>query len=406
MSTLKIESLDNLLQLWEDVNLSAAIAHRLFELRLKIDGTARPLFMTGSEINDKLALVRPIPNYTNFRKELEKGVTDIDYVKYLPRVPKELRNKFTNSEEFSYCREWVDPTIACPVSISKWVYSKKVVSISKNVKVIPKSVKDGNYLNQLPYDQFILSLSNPLSIFEAKKGKFLIKEMIVFKDGGFVFVYPFAPNYLEGSLSKETRERWAKLLFLKSNSDFHKAALKEGFRELDQMRSIQSFWISIFSSDGDIYWLDKNGSLDVSDNNPHKKASQCIMEAINFVAYSIANASPEEEFYEEITLDSPISEEEKKEGSPSLENDAEIQPLSWNEILSGNVQYLKIRNVNGVKKLVKTSGVEKSPHVRRGHYHKYHTKDGVVKKWLNPITVREDKLKTTSLKGGNLAIKE
>lgn len=424
MSTLKLENLEAALTSWEHMNLMAQVSEKT--VLISLENKYKVKFpeisndaLIGSEISSSGMIVKPIENYKNFRKDLENSKSEIDYQKYLPRVPKDLRELIGPTKELFvltkyFCRE----ILSFPMFLSEWMKSKRVITLNKNVKIEKKLLTtEQNYLDKLPYDQFILR--SPQS-FSLKFGRTTIQssEVMIIKKSGLINMLFFSDTFLEA----HNKGKDGASESLKSFNDFLKMDKKHSARWAQNFINspfpeikYPNPMIMTFSETGDLIYFTKEGIkiIEPIENDRIINLGESYKSHVDFISffngflYTLANASPEEEIvYDIIEEELPKEENSTNEKLVTESVESETIKLDWNEISNSSIVHLSVKKVNGEKKFVKSSGIEKAPHLRRKHYHTFHTKNGPIKKVVEQLIVRKDKLKEKGLSGGVIELKK
>lgn len=417
MSTFKIENLESCLAMWEDYNLMATVYEKVYQIarensQRNIGKGVPPLpSLIGSEITEVGNLGRPIVGYQNLRKELENSKTEIEYQKYLPRVPKDLRELFDDKELFVLARGRCHPFVSFPMFLSQWIRSKRVITINKKVKIETREIiGTNNSFDKLPYDQFLLYLANPFTLNLQGKKVIETSQVVVFKQDHLIFML-LIPNISiadEVLLTSEERTSFRNFLNMdrkKSNEWMKNPPMR--WRELNPViltLSDQGYMVSVNNEGKSVF-----APLDTTIQGKTSEFKSLIdfIKFFNGFIYTLAHATPEEEIVQGINITDVVADNQQSEKDSNSSNVADDTPnLAWNEVLNDFVQHLKVKNVNGETKYIKSNGFEVSPHLRRGHFHTFHTKNGPVLKWVNNLIVRKDKLNNEVIKGGVLKLND
>lgn len=417
MSTFKIENLESCLAMWEDYNLMATVYEKVYQIarensqRNPSKGIPPLPSLVGSEITEVGNLGRPIIGYQNLRKELENSKTEIEYEKYLPRIPKDLRELFDDKELFVLARGRCHPFVSFPMFLSQWIRSKRVIAINKKVKIETREIiGNDNSFDKLPYNQFLLHLANPFTLNLQGKKVIETSQVVVFKQDHLIFML-LIPNISiadEVLLTSEERKSFRNFLNMdrkKSNECMKNLPMRwREFNPVILTLSDQGYMVSISNEGKSIF-----APLDTTIQGKTSEFKSLIdfIKFFNGFIYTLAHATPEEECMQGIIItDAPKDSNDSRDNPNSSEETDNVPSLAWNEVLNDFVQHLKVKNVNGETKYIKSNGFEVSPHLRRGHFHTFHTKNGPVLKWVNNLIVRKDKLNSEVIKGGVLKLND
>ncbi len=414
MSTFKIENLESCLAMWEDYNLMATAYEKVYQIARENSergigkGTPPLPSLVGSEITQVGNLGRPILGYQNLRKELENSKTEIDYQKYLPRIPKDLRELFDDKELFVLARGRCHPFVSFPMFLSQWIRSKRVIAINKKVKIETREIIGiNNSFDKLPYDQFLLYLATPFTLNLQGKKVIETSQVVVFKQDHLIFML-LIPNISIADdilLTLEERNDIRRFLAMdrkKSNEWMKNPPMRwREFNPVILTLSDQGYMVSV-SNDGKSIFAPLDTTI--QGKTSEFKSLIDFIKFFNGFIYTLANATPEEEIFQEIVIARNLDKITENSGSSDEKGDTEN--LAWNEVLNDFVQHLKVKNVGGEVKYIKSNGFEVSPHLRRGHLHTFHTKNGPVLKWVNNLIVRKDKLNNEVIKGGVLKLND
>lgn len=414
MSTFKIENLESCLAMWEDYNLMATVYEKVYQIARENSergigkGTPPLPSLVGSEITEVGNLGRPIMGYQNLRKELENSKTEIDYQKYLPRIPKDLRELFDDKELFVLARGRCHPFVSFPMFLSQWIRSKRVIAINRKVKIeTTEIIGINNSFDKLPYDQFLLYLANPFTLNLQGKKVIETSQVVIFKQDHLIFML-LIPNISiadEVLLTPEERKSLRNFLAMdrkRSNEWMKNPPMRwREFNPVILTLSDQGYMVSI-SNDGKSVFAPLDTTI--QGKTSEFKSLIDFIKFFNGFIYTLANATPEEEIFQEIVIAENL--DGKTENSGSSDEKTNTENLAWNEVSNDFVQHLKVKNVNGEVKYIKSNGFEVSPHLRRGHFHTFHTKNGPVLKWVNNLIVRKDKLNSEVIKGGVLKLND
>ncbi|MES2023307.1 MAG: hypothetical protein V4439_01360 [Patescibacteria group bacterium] len=192
-------SLDHLidsLKFWEDINLNAQMLF-LFNLMFNKDPDLRELEifsvfsppMIGSELTERGNLGRAIEGYTRLRTSLEKNGGIFDPYQFLPRVPTALREQISDRADFAELAG-NDNTSTFPWFLHKWLETRKVMEVSHPEKIPLVDPCQKSFLDSMPYDHWMLTLSKPIASIPKSKEQEVVfyKNFIVCREGAFLRV--------------------------------------------------------------------------------------------------------------------------------------------------------------------------------------------------------------------------
>ena len=262
----------------------------------------------------------------------------------------------------------------------------------------------------MPYDQFLLYLANPFTLNLQGKKVIETSQVVVFKQDHLIFML-LIPNISiadEVLLTSEERTSFRNFLNMdrkKSNEWMKNPPMRwREFNPVILTLSDQGYMVSVSNEGKSIF-----APLDTTIQGKTSEFKSLIdfIKFFNAFIYTLAHATPEEEAIQGITItDVPKDSQEPNDDVNSPQELDEVHNLAWNEVLNDFVQHLKVKNINGEVKYIKSNGFEVSPHLRRGHFHTFHTKNGPVLKWVNNLIVRKDKLNSEVIKGGVLKLND
>lgn len=172
MKALTVTTLEQALQYWEDANLYGEL---MFQSRLKSLTPSAMMYipLPGSESSEFGWLARKIENYELLRKELRSGSVK-DPTVYLPRIPKEYKERFT--DHYTFLENQGFSFLQLPLHLASWLHTKKVCRLTQEAE-IPQIPLTESYLHLLPYDNFVLYLNDPF-VFNTKDADEGIPELI------------------------------------------------------------------------------------------------------------------------------------------------------------------------------------------------------------------------------------
>lgn len=418
-NTLILEDLKDALLLWEDVNMYGEV---LFQLSNRLSIKELPDYtypLVGTELDDYNIIRRAIKNFQGFRHLIENHMGISDPTLFLPRVPKEQREKYPNKLDFFHS-DLVHDFLLFPFMLSTWVEYKKVF-VMENIDLIkPFNVYEENYLDKLPYGSFILKLNEPVKIyFHSTKVEREFGTILVTSDGTVIDTLFIQSNLKAWCLSPKSRNLLQNLSFTKPKEilkqvkkipRFNTKMLCEGF----------AVEISTGLKWADNYSVSNDKTIqyrwDLSGEKP--KLISGINGNFHREDYEAANTSEVQDIlkFQKRMINTLngfckfVAELPPKRTSILLGNSPFVSPSTselteWNAIPITNVFYLKeTAEVSTGEKIlmIYNGGGEKSPHWRRGYFRVY--KDG-TRIWINKVLVRKDKLETENLKGSVAVIK-
>jgi hypothetical protein len=427
---LSLDFLYHTLEFWEDVNHYAEMRFgiNLKFPKMKEDAMKLNLYpCEGSEISMNGTLSRSIAEYKNLRKILESG-KPFDHIKLLPRVPKEFRNKFERAEEY-ICANNLDPLLLFPKFISNWLDSKKVCRIAnpRKIEYIDPSVD--NYLHHLPYSNFILSISEPLTTLlmanmAAKSEVATYSNYFVSKEGDELWMLAIPDGIENFSLGHAVRKQMIEIQNVSPSIKFEKLQrLVSAFQEnvadwnektiaFTEVRANIKTGSVVVAINGEL--VDRFFAPDFATGNtdgPLSTAQNAVKMSkvnsllfLNGVCKLLANYVPDEVQLIDVAAvpvnnlpTDPMMEQSKSNTEPISVTETQ----KWYEVALGNVTFITFKK--GKSKTAEPyvhTGREMPFHTRRKHQRNYRNELGEIVKTItiNEVKVRADKEQS----GGNI----
>ncbi len=403
MSQLLIaKELNQLLQYWEDCNLSGEFK---FQVALKTKGiknTSADLdALIGSELNRLGLFARSIPGYQNLRKILA-GHPYTHQTNFLPRIPKDMRDIFKGSHDLFLDHEFVKTPVHISQYFLKWNETRKACVVEDAIPIPTIDLRKENWLDKLPYHAFFLKLASPFVFQDPGVNlEWSLDSFLICNDGDYVRIMSW-PREIERFLftdkeRKDIRDGITDLIrnkIPKKNTVMTASKIDDWFlsnlavqKGTSNVRIVQGPEANILHSD--IYnpekWVDPFKTI------PELYVRlRIMMETINGFCKLMATlpAKPT----------AKVIESSQNAHSPAI-------PRQWFELPMQLVDYFHTDTVNEIIVIHRGSGSEKSPHVRRGHTRRMVKKDGrIIEIWIEETVIRADKLITEQLQGGALKI--
>lgn len=451
--TIVLLSLQQALAYWERVN---RVGDMIFHVCQKVwpyhkhldnaESQKRFKALPGSELTSQYRLGRAVNNYTQLRKILEHG-EDFNPLQFLPRIPKDKREKFTSQSEYleaAYNHSLRTSAYLLPLFIQKWLGGKKVCEVMNPKQIKLVDTCERSYLSYLPYNSFILKLHEPLSRVLLMGGQqenhtCYYGEFLVYRDGDILKVLGLPSDLQFMGLTQEQKSILDNVSALTRNSTskkventLHAYSTKCG----DPINLVEDFLfekINILSGNISIY--DQNFIPQEFDplaaiekylyKAKHKSTDEVLTELADgwspgvllFFLNGLGKLFYEYELPEEIKLydlspsnnchknnDHTPSESKISTIPEGLPNEHEAQ--KWYEVTQGNITFVTLPKSRVKKTGVKIhTGREMPPHLRRGHYRHFRDDDGVIVKkvFIKQATIRKDKLKNGETIHGSLS---
>lgn len=440
-------SLRQCLKYWEELN---HIGDMVFHVVQKIwpihrhlntrESRERYATMTGSELASGFQLSRGIENFEQLRKNLETD-QDFDPRLFLPRIPKEMRNKFSDRAEYleaCYGQSLNASSFLLPLFIHQWLKGKKICELSQpdNIELIDPSQE--NYLSFLPYQSFMLQLSRPLTrmLIVGKNsrtcnyGQFLIHrdenilkvlaipsdiEFLTFDAGQeealknvFSLSRNSGINKVEKALANYT-QKCGRLIDYLDEFPLERTDILSGkiqvhdlnyvLQELDPLRALRKY----------LYKDEK-----ISDKESLKQIKdEWSLASLLFIINGLGKLFAQYEAPVEVKLYdlSEVADNiASKEPTPNTDRPTETvlkkEKQKWYEVSPGNITFVTLSKKRGEIRNIKIhTGREMPPHLRRGHYRHYRDENSKITKsvFIRQTTIRKDKIKNGETIHGSLS---
>ncbi len=456
MKALTVTTLEQALQYWEDANLFGEL---MFQSRLKNLNPSSMMYvpLPASEASVAGWLARKIENYELLRKELRSGSVKDPSV-YLPRIPKEYREKFT--DHFAFLENQGFSFLQLPVHLAAWLRTKKVCRLTQEAE-IPQIPLTESYLHLLPYDSFILYLNDPF-VFNTKDAVEGIPELIqyyhtllVSRTGNQISVYaigdgledfcmePAERNYVaeatryakqgkqkqfqqvmrkifsQRRVTTGLKDLWStaeKMTTADGNTKLTEADLNRAYNftgrgvahffnvvvTIPEQKEPQKkgLFDGVKSTFSNLFKKEsvKSQSNDGAENQPF---FEILPEFLNGFCKLLSEAGQDAPIGSAVVTTTDIGVPEESEKEQKIIHQSE-ELMNWCDVPLGNVMDLRIEKDGGssVKSYISLPS-QKSPHVRRGHFRRYPQPDGSIKSvWINQVVVRKDKLESEQIKSG------
>lgn len=370
---------------------------------------ANPLI--GSEITPAGDLGRSIDGF----KELQKLVStkkDFDVNKFLPRIPKIYRDNF--SEQFDFLeRISAKGFVMFPHFLYNWIQSKKVCEVSNSQKIILIDPSNENYLQHLPYNNFILSLSHPLIVQDQDfEDAYKYSQCFVSRDGDILRILAIPSEIDNFSLTENQKKSINDLLSVRKHTDPRKFS-----KTVDAFLPTVENWVQaiddfsflrvdintgeVYKSDENFSWTKRRFSDDSQEFGMNENDLQKFMKissanglfALNGICKLFANyVAPENIALHDFSNvpDNPTDNQAQHDLSLDVSYEQE-----WYEVSVGNVTFVSMLKSKTKNTEVSIhTGREMPPHLRRQHIRRYRDENGnIVKQVLvKQTTIRADKL--------------
>lgn len=459
MKALTVATLDQALRYWEDANLFGEL---MFQSRIKNYNPSSLMYvpLAGSEVSVAGWLARKIENFEVLRRELQSGSVKDPNV-YLPRIPKEYKEKFTDSYTFLENQYFSFPQL--PLHLNAWLRTKKVCRLTQEAE-IPQVPLTESYLHLLPYDSFILYLNDPFVFNTADVDEGIpefidyYRTFLVSKVENKIFVYAIADglehfcmepaerNYVSEATKfakqgkqKQYQQAMRKIFAQRRvptdmaglKASMEKLAAADGntkFTETDLNRAYNftgrgtTNFLNIVIDIPEQKEMPKKGLFDgvkSSFSNLFKKDAVKAQKGEDDTNQAFFETLPEflngfckllSEARSDSSIASPVVTTESTNSETKADERKVVRPteslMNWCDVPLGNVLDLRIEKDGGstFTSYVSTPS-EKSPHVRRGHFRRYPQPNGTIKSvWVNQATIRKDKLESEQIKSGAMTL--
>ena len=349
----------------------------------------------GSELTPIGILGRSIPNYENLRKILT-GQKLSHETNFMPRIPKEKRANFKNSQAaFSQWGYMMD-SVRIPQYLLHWNETRKACVVEDNFPIPLVNLKEENWLDKLPYRSFFLKVKSPFVFSETEEAKkeILMDTFLIHDDPHCVSILGWSHGDEEKFLfTEEERER-----ILEDTAKLKKKKQPKLKLAPKKVHGWFMLEFKIFKgtndpviSFGNIHKRELVSEKIYNPENPLPYRNMAVLEMINGFCKIMATLPP-----------APSVKIQEIDQS----RDRIPPPRQWFELPQQTIDYLETEKVTTTITIKRTSGTEKSPHVRRGHTRRVVGSDGKVTEiWIEQVVVREDKLSEQQLLGGAISLK-
>jgi len=425
MKIIKVPVLDSMLRLWEDANVFGEFCFQNYHRMNKTDQPLSNLkAQPGSEMSMKgVHLFRAICNYKSLRVLLEKNKEPINYYAFLPRVPKLLREDIGDDRELFAEMVEMGGVLLFPLFISKWMFGKKLFSVDEEAEIPFIPVQEGNYLNCLPYDDFMVRAENPF--FEHFAGNpevpLTFRTMMVSRKEKQIEIL-MIPDEIESFCnSAEERKEFEKLTILSRGKNenayakekthavklFTKNGDFDSFGNFSPEFIFVSRVIRVDIETGE-YPSTNDGESDGVDNysefNVRWMATVSFLNGFSKIISEFRNVKG---VRLEEAGDPYFGPRKNEDFTPDVHIDVEGNKLSWDEVTEGQIMHLISEKKDGRVSFIVKRGSEKCFHLRRRHERRYVKADNTVETiWVNACNVRFDKFQEGGKKSGISNVRE
>ncbi len=426
-----LKILEDVLLFWEDWNTSVSfmyLQHLVLDAFGNGPATDYKKPTTGSEVNDIHCLAKAIPEYKTLRTLLESKNTqplqEKNFDDFLPRIPQVLESK-NRDGRMGFALENLSSAHEIPFFLGEWAITKKVCVINKPdlIPLIHPFTEDGtNYLNSLPYDNFLLELGTPLVCqvtFESRSATISFKNIIINRKENTIGIF-MIPNeisdhcYSEDDILRVEKmislmDKAHKIMYAKNKSQKSVRKMGKSLKEVDKLEAALEtsftnfnfsqllFSTNFFDIEKEEYSLLGVNFLNVG--SEPRNGSSFLMKFISLlngfckvVAEARDTIAPLSAI--EVTLDT--DQESIAEETPTASTTAlpEIENYEWYEVPENSVDFLKMKRHKGETKAVYVQGSGKSPHPRMRHPRRYRNPDGTIRKevWVKASFIHKEKL--------------
>jgi hypothetical protein len=417
---IRITELENLLKRWELENIASKLFFADYLTGLKSE---RPP-LTGSEIDSKKFLGRPIKNYKDLRDKLSKN-QEFNFYNFLPRIPKNYRDSVNESMWFLH----FNYILKAPAFLSVWNSSKKVCFI-KNNDLIPRIGPQNNYLKYLPYSSFLLKLDQEviLKMDKAPDLEICFKSLIISSSEQLVSVMVLPLKYEDNDMYPDYSSLDKLMNTALNNADRFVKGTYGNINKLRKERDTLGDQIVALADKCNIFndampytfhyhvesgnllsdhpEIDRLWEIDYSEAKPGVDYGYNLLLIINGIGKLFFDLpAGESSDNPEIFLAKELKNKNKNRDVINVSStEKEVLP-QWNEIYFGEIKKVEIEKVADQIKIVRITGGEKSPHLRRAHKRSLKNPDGSRRIiWIKSTTIRKDKLGEQSIKGSSLGI--
>ncbi len=401
------EPLNQLLNFWEDANLISDLSFQHGLMLKKAGGLNEEdrrdvVALIGSEINLMGYLARAIPDYSKLRKVMSGG-TYIHPTNFLPKVPKYFREVFSNSTEFM---DWflMRGVAVIPFYLLKWTETRRACIVEDSVPLPMVDVREHNFLAKLPYTSMYLKVKSPFVFIDDRENEWTVQNFLIVDDGPYLRILFWPDEMTQHIVSEEMRRK-----IRQATSDVSKGKQTAVAKECTPLYAevldvlIGDFCIKKDTSDIlRVYGDTTNKSYKLQ--NLYQSESLLKDEIDIFAQKQLVRIVEMINGFCKLMAELP--------GKQNVTNVESLctrkqmpEPREWFELPLQTVDYFHTDSSDNKIVIKRGSGSEKSPHIRRGHTRRIIQKDGTVKeRWIDQITVRQDKLTTEQLQGGALKV--
>jgi len=422
------------LQYWEDVNLLAEMNFQNVLRNYPRFVADNKVSLTGSELSATYTLTRSINEYRSLRKHLENA-TDFNPLNFLPRVPKNLRDRISNQEDLIGLVD-VEQMFLFPLFLKNWLESKKVCEVSNPDKVALIDPGSENYLSYLPYDNFILSLGRPAILTRVEEGRqagriLSYKNFFISKKDNDLKILAIPDKVEEFLMKPAFKELVKSIINLPSKTKeekFIRATAELEAYTPDFARPQYDFLFfrldiptgEIYHTDGAFGWkrtnILGNVRMEMKENAVNENDTDLLsllgerweMMMLPFFLNGMGKLFAEyipagEIILHDLEDNMPAVDVEREDTTQTL---SESLPLTekqhWYEVAVNNVTFVNVpkSKTKGLGVKIHT-GREMPAHLRRKHVRHYRNEVGVIVRTtiIEQTTVRKDKLKDAPIHG-------
>ncbi len=397
------QQLDQLLQYWEDCNLSGEFNFQLNLITKNVKSEDVDLAaLTGSELSRLGLFARAIPEYQNLRKVL-MGYPIVQQNNFLPRIPKDMRDIFNGDYGLFLDHNFVKSPVHIPQFLLNWNETKRACIVDDSLPVPVIDLRQENWISKLPYSSFFLKLTSPFIFTDSsdKKEEWSLDSFLIYNDQDYVRIMAW-PKETDRFVLTDNERKLIRtgIQTLKSKKVPKKEASIAASKVTDwflanlavlkgtsQIRTVQGIDKSVLHSDIYDESAFHNAGQTLIDLNLRLRV---MLETINGFCKLMATLPPKPEVH---SIE-----------SSSVKN----QPMSsreWFELPLQTVEYFHTSREEEVIVIKRGSGGEKSPHIRRAHTRRIVRSNGTIEEiWIEQATIRADKLVTEQLQSGAIKI--
>jgi hypothetical protein len=344
----------------------------------------------GSEVTRIGKLRRNIPNYQNLRRLLN-GNYDGSVEEFLPRVPKVLRH--VHPHQFSFLQKLHDSNFHIPYYLWQWNQTRRAIAIDDSeVKVPIVDLREENWLSKTPYPTFYLHVQETF-VLHYEQYELHLNHFLIHDAGDEIGILVWSKDPASYMMSPDMIARDQEIIkqFLsKKEVDVNKYISQDDLDETKLAPCAFHLKVHKYTRKCKMYeykdiYEPTPDATDIYDpelryNDPYKGFFVKVIEYINGVYKTLAS----------------LPAQTKKESETLLMQHTTEKPREKRDWYSLPLQYVDqlVTERSGEKMVFRrTTGAEKSPHFRRGHWRRYVSKDGTINEvWIEMMIVREDKL--------------